>query len=175
MPRGTWETRSLRSPAVFYLPIPRPPPRHYSSRSPKSNFLDNSLKIPLSPWNGNLPFPYPPIPQGSFPVREKASLVVTLKNLFQFFQGRYMIFVLIYKYGIKHCFKFQPWIFFRLDAALVTKQPMFSKLKIWLKINWGPIIIFMKVKTYSLFSEDGLLSFLRHFLLNTPSIQSIYE
>ena len=49
----------------FYSPIPRP-------RNTR-----NRLKIPLSPGNDNLPFPYPPIPRGSFPVGELASLTGT--------------------------------------------------------------------------------------------------
>ena len=42
----------------------------------------------------------------------KKILVVTLKDLklFQFFQGRYLIFVFIYKYGMYPTFlKFKPW------------------------------------------------------------------
>ena len=45
----------------------------YSPDSPTRN-PRNRLKIPLSPGNGNLPFPDPPIPRGSFPVGELASL-----------------------------------------------------------------------------------------------------
>ena len=49
----------------------------YSPDSPTRN-PRNRLKIPLSPGNGNLPFPDPPIPRGSFPVGELASLVVIM-------------------------------------------------------------------------------------------------
>ena len=44
---------------------------HFYSQKPR-----NRLKIPLSPGNAKLPFPYPPIPRGSFPVGELASLII---------------------------------------------------------------------------------------------------